>query len=559
MRANLHGRPRLRALTIVFLVAGLPPLTFAACGARDDIPDYPPEPPLPECVVDADCEGFNDLCRNVRCILDDGSGGQNAGGSTEGGSTATPRGLATPRGVCREVNPVTCDDDDICTKDECDPLSGACSHSPVTEDRDKDGHNGPREGTQFGDPDACGDDCDDTNPDAFPGNPEKCDGADNDCNGVVDDNASFVPLELNPVRISTPEMPPTEPGGLAWNGDSYVATFAGVNGSGSDIWRSQLAPDGTKLQADEVLKLSNSDAGGGALVWIGDRYGVAWHERRDGDYDIFFRLLDSTGATVETAPVQLCDAPEFSLYPDLAWTGSRFVVVWQDERSGSFRVYGRTITPDGALDSPELQLVPDGNFPDEAPAVAASSAGIGVAWGHGNAVAHFIQFQTFGFDLSPVSEVVTLTTGDTEAVYPSVVVNKNTYVVSWFDRSASPAGIYAAVIGQDGKIIVPVTAVSGTPPGRHARFPAMRPLGDRVLFVYADDRDDNDGYELYGRMVNADLSFASPEARITNGPGQSVKPKLAFGPDGNVGILFRDDREGPQHTFFTRLGCIVGN
>ena len=39
-----------------------------ACGARDEIPIPPPPPPLPECLVDADCEGFDDLCRNVRCV-----------------------------------------------------------------------------------------------------------------------------------------------------------------------------------------------------------------------------------------------------------------------------------------------------------------------------------------------------------------------------------------------------------------------------------------------------------------------------------------------------------
>ncbi len=31
-------------------------------------------------------------------------------------------------------------------------------------------------------------DCDDTNPDAFPGNPEVCDEADNDCDGTFDDD-----------------------------------------------------------------------------------------------------------------------------------------------------------------------------------------------------------------------------------------------------------------------------------------------------------------------------------------------------------------------------------
>jgi hypothetical protein len=546
-------------------------LLGAACGAREELPDLPPVPPIPECVVDADCEGFDDLCRNVRCVQgageggggEGGGGGDGLGGSGFGAFGAGGFGFAgglpaleTRGGQCREVNPVRCDDGDLCTIDTCDPLTGTCSSELAVQDNDEDGFNGPREGTKPGDPDSCGDDCDDTNPNAFPGNTEVCDGADNDCNGVVDDNANFIPLELEPVRISPEGTTPAGPGGLAWSGESYIATYTATS-SGFDIWRSQLAPNGDKLQEDELLKVSNSDGMGGPLAWTGDRFGVAWQERRDGDYEIYFRLLDATGATVVTPPVQLSDGLDFSVNVDLGWTGTRFVAVWQDQRSGDFRVYGRTVSLEGVPVSPEVQLVADSNFPDEAPAVAASSEGIGVAWGHGDASTHFIQFQTFDFDLQPVSPVVSLTDGVTDAVYPTVVYNGGTYVVAWFDRSASPQGIYAAVVAADGTVVVPTRMISDTPPGRHSRYPILRPLGDRLILVYADDRDGGE-YELYARLVSDFLEDITEPQRITFGDGDSVNPKLSFGPDGNVGILFRDDRLGPQHVFFTRLGCVAG-
>jgi len=526
-----------------------------ACGAREEIPDYPPAPPIPDCVVDADCEGFDDLCRNVRCVVEEGTGGQGEGGTTSGGSA--PGALSIPKGSCREVNPVVCEDDDICTDDICHPEDGSCTFEPAAHDNDGDGFNGPREGTKIGDADACGDDCDDTNEDAFPGNPEVCDGADNDCNGIVDDNATFIPIDGDSVRISPDGQDPAGPGGLAWSGESYVGTYTGSS-EGFDIWRTQLAPNGDKLQPDELLKITNSDAGGGPIVWTGDRYGVAWQERGDGDYEAFFRLLDNTGATVVTPPVQLSSAPGFSVNVDLAWTGTRFVAVWQDERSGSFNVYGRTVSLDGVPLGNEIEMVDPGNFPNEAPSVAASSQGIGVAFGHGDALAHFIQFQTFDFDLASTSEVVSLTDGSTDAVYPTVIWNEDSYVVAWYDKSASPQGIYGAVLDVNGNIVVEARLLSETPPGKHSRYPSMKPLGDRVLLVFSDDRDGGD-YELYGRMLSGQLEGLTEPERITLSDGDSINPKLTFGPDGNVGILFRDDRDGPQHVFFTRLGCLVGD
>src|SRR5260221_679527 len=60
---------------------------------------------------------------------------------------------------------------------QCMPLNGVCCV-----DADGDGR---------GVGDGCvGPDCDDTNNKIFPGNPEVCDGIDNDCNGMVDDNPS---------------------------------------------------------------------------------------------------------------------------------------------------------------------------------------------------------------------------------------------------------------------------------------------------------------------------------------------------------------------------------
>ncbi len=518
-------------------------LGAGACGARTGLHIPPPAPPEPECVVDADCPGIEDLCNPVECRYPEADAGV-AGG---------PVGTA---GRCVKLTPVDCDDNYPCTTDLCEPATGACHYEVATLDLDGDGYKAPLVGALPGAPDSCGDDCDDTNAAAHPGALEVCDGVDNDCNGIVDDNASFIPLSAEPVRISGP-IAPAGPGGLAWSGTSYAAVYTGSQ-QGFDMYRSMLDFTGQAVpnHGEALVTLANADSAGGPIVWVGDRYGLAWQDRRDGDYEVYFTLLDEEGDKV-LPDTRVTFAPGFSINMSLTWNSKEFILVWQDEREGLFDLYAQRITVDGALAGDNIKLTSTQGFDNESPSVAAGTTGIGVAWAIGDAFNHLIQFQTFDYDMNPVSQVEVLTDGTTEAVYPTVVWNKDRYVVAWFDRSANPTAIYATVLAEDGSTIVPPTAVTNPGPFR-SRYPFMRPLGDRVLFVYSDDRDQNNGYEIYSRMVTRDLLPLSPEQRLTFAGQDSIYPIAAFGPEGDVGVLFRDDREGgAHHVYFTRLGCVT--
>src|SRR5262249_1350108 len=140
----------------------------------------------------------------------------------------------------------------------------------------------------------------------------------------------------------------------------------------------------------------------------------------------------------------------------------------------------------------------------------------------------------------------------------NVVWNKDRYVISWYDRTATPKAIYGAVVGEDGTFMVQPKPI--TFPGQfRSRYPYMRALGDRLLLVYSDDRDQNNGYELDSELISTTLGPPGPEQRLTNAARDSVYPIATFGPDGYLGVFFRDDRDaGEHHVWFTRLGCAVG-
>lgn len=506
-----------------------------SCGRSSlDVP--PPADERPECVVDQDCPAYGDFCNPVVCRYD----------------TLAADAGERPRGRCEDLDPMDCGDNDPCTVDLCAPESGLCFYEPAAFDLDGDGFKGPVEGKLPGETDACGDDCDDTSPVAFPGGEETCDGFDNDCNGIVDDNATFVPVVEEPVRISG-DIAPAGVGGLAFSGEHYAAAYWG-SADGFDMYRQLLTPSGETFVPEEPVSLINADASGGPIVWTGDRFGLAWQDRRDNDYEVYFTLFDPLGNKVHP-DTRLTFVDGFSVNVGMTFTGSKFVVVWQDERTGLFDIYGQIVSLDGAPEGSNVQLGDANGIVRESPQIAAGVSTLGVAWNSGDVFTSFVEFAVYDNLMNKLVGPIALTDGLTEAVYPVVAFNQDAYVIAWYDRTATPKAIYASVVGEDGEVRVPTTAI--TQPGAfRSRFPYLKALGDRILVVYSDDRDQNDGYELYSRMVTNELEPLSPELRLTNAPKDSINPIAAFGPEGDVGVLFRDDREnGDHHIFFSRMRC----
>jgi len=247
----------------------------------------------------------------------------------------------------------------------------------------------------------------------------------------------------------------------------------------------------------------------------------------------------------------------FSINPALAWDNQNFIVAWQDERNGMFEIMAQMVDLNGYSLGGNVTLASADTFDNESPNLAVGLGALGVVYSYGQSGQHWVRFGTFDLaTLQPKTAIVDLTDGSTDPVYPVIGWNRDNYIVAWYDNKSPIKAIYATTLSADGKVIVPPTAL--TSPGQHrSRYPQVFPLGDRALLLYSDDRDGNDGYELYMRMFAPDLSPIGPEQRLTNAPKDSIFPTGAFGPQGDLGILFRDDRLGAQHVWFTRVGCTI--
>ncbi len=122
---------------------------------------------------------------------------------------------------CVSINPPNCDDLDECTVDSCNERRERCDHVEVDRDEDGDGVT------------SCRGDCDDRDPDTFPGAPEVCDLQDDDCDGRMDEG----------VRNECGDCRP----------DCNVVTVPGRTG-----WDLERDASGVEVAGDGDLRLSTS-------------------------------------------------------------------------------------------------------------------------------------------------------------------------------------------------------------------------------------------------------------------------------------------------------------
>ena len=478
------------------------------------------------CEVAEDCEGAGDRCAPVAC--------------RDGRCVASP--------------PRVCSDGDPCTADKCDPQTGACLFPPATLDLDNDGFRGPLPGHRPGDAGSCGDDCDDTSAAARPGGVELCDGVDNDCNGIIDDDASFVPLEGS-ILVSDAAAPLAGAGGLASSASGFLASVNTQSSDDSKIYARALGVDGTPQGALVLVNGTTGDASGGPLVYTGDRFGLVWEDRRSGDYEIYFATLGPDGKKLREDQ-RLSASQGFSVNPTLGWNGSTFAAVWQDERSGSFVLLGQKLDLDGKKIGEEVEIVESFGDDVEAPSLAVATAGTALAYRVGDADDSRVEVQILGDDLRKSGPPVVLAKkGRFES--PVVVYNAPNFLVTWGERE--PFRLYGAVVSPGGAVLVQPRLIS--PAGSQNRGAVPIPLGDRAVIIYG--RVGGSGYDIYSLTLDQQLLPTAPPAVVSAGLGDELPRAVALGAKGSIGVLYSgkigDGKGGVKGAaFFSRLECRGG-
>ncbi len=194
------------------------------------------------------------------------------------------------------------------------------------------------------------------------------------------------------------------------------------------------------------------------VAFDGSNFLVVWEDQRGGGYvDICGARVTQSGKVIDTSGFFIAHAVDDQLNPAVGFDGTNFLVVWQDYRSGyAYHVYGARVTPGGAVLDPSGFIVAKSNNNQTCPAIEFDGTNYLVAWQDSrNDPAmpdiYGARVTSGGEVLDPAGFAVSLAARGQYA--PAVGFDGTNYFVAWQDcRDSGTSHIYGARVTPQGAV-----------------------------------------------------------------------------------------------------------
>ena len=302
-------------------------------------------------------------------------------------------------------------------------------------------------------------------------------------------------------------------------------------------------------QASTPIQVSESAAGAYEAALAIDKTGfaVAWYDTRDGNPEIYMRLLDATGKP-SSPERRLTETPEMSYEASLERIGDDFALAWYEQTSD-----GKQTAMLGAWDRDGGRKWVHAIAPGSRnPVIATDGQAIVAAW---------IQAE------SDATESVYVGAWDkdgheTQARARVGQASKTTWNLNLaVDRSGTWVVFDAVASTRASELFLVHLDATGAHPARltrddgaESKYPDLKISGEgRVALTWYDMRDGNDEVYLFvGAQSDLHGEIDDRSQRITTTEGESIGAYLAWN-NGDIGVAWSDKTPGVHDVFFRRF------
>jgi len=269
------------------------------------------------------------------------------------------------------------------------------------------------------------------------------------------------PLAPDGVLLCGAEGDQSEPD-VIWTGQEFVVIWQDARSGDFDLYTARVAPDGTVLDPGGLaFYVGPGDQMHPEMAWDQSRALVTWEHYTGAERDVWGQFYDP--ATPGGLPFPICAETGEQGGPAVAWNGSSgmYLVVWHDDRNGNLDVYARVVTGDGYL----LWSFPvaDTAAPELYPAAASDGRYTLVVYQEGFWLGSPPP-DVRGAVVYPLAPQVwpsfPIAAGAYAEHFPAVDFKRSDegapeYLVAWGDTRDDEADVFAARVATDGTVLDP--------------------------------------------------------------------------------------------------------
>ncbi|ABS25884.1 cell wall/surface repeat-containing protein [Anaeromyxobacter sp. Fw109-5] len=242
---------------------------------------------------------------------------------------------------------------------------------------------------------------------------------------------------------------------VAFDGTSHLVVWSDARGgAGQDLHGARVSAAGVLLDpAPLVISAGPGDEITAAVAFDGTNYLVVWQDQRGSTgRDVYGARVSPDGTVLDPGGIAISTAAEHQVEPAVAFDGTSYLVVWEDRRGGLADVRGARVSPNGSVLASEL-LISGAPLHQTQPAVACASGACLVAWRDGRAGGPDV----YGARVAGASVVdaggLPISRAGSSQGRPAVASDGSGYLVVWNDTRSGTSDVYGSRVGADGQIL----------------------------------------------------------------------------------------------------------